>query len=90
MKSECESLLKKLTGRKFIVFTQRGNAAIMAALNLVKHLGMKRILIQDMGGWITYHQFIKKLKLNEIHLTTDYGLVIDFLNYIFFRYLLTV
>ena len=75
MKSECESILKKLTGKKHIVFTSRGNAAIMASLKLAKHLGFHKILIQDMGGWITYSQFIQKLKLEQIKIKTNFGLV---------------
>lgn len=72
---DCENILKELVDKKFVIFTKRGNAAILAALKLVKHLGMKKVLIQDMGGWITYPQFIDKLKLEQVRIKTNHGLV---------------
>lgn len=75
MKDLCVQELKKLTGKKYITFTKRGNASIKAALKLVKSLGYKKVLLQDQGGWMTYTQFIKKLKLDEERIKTDYGLV---------------
>jgi len=75
MKKECELELKRLTGKKYLVFVRRGNTAILASLKLVKKLGYETVLIQDQGGWMTYQQYIQKLKLNELRLKTDYGLV---------------
>ncbi|MBC8495754.1 DegT/DnrJ/EryC1/StrS family aminotransferase [archaeon] len=75
METPCSSEIKNLTGKKYVVFTARGNSAILAALKYVKQKGLNDILIQDQGGWITYPQYIKKLKLNQIKLTTNYGLI---------------
>ncbi|NQU99014.1 DegT/DnrJ/EryC1/StrS family aminotransferase [Candidatus Woesearchaeota archaeon] len=75
MKKECTSKLQELTGKNHIVFVRRGNTAILAALKLLKSLRYENVLIQDQGGWLTYSKYIEKLKLNEVKLKTDYGLV---------------
>ena len=75
MRDKCIAELKKITGKKYIAFTKRGNAAIKISLKLAKDLGNKDVIIQDQGGWITYSQFIDKLKLNKIHVQTDNGLI---------------
>jgi len=75
MKDKCTSILKDLTGKKYIFFTNRGNTSIKLALKLAKHLGKKELFMQDQGGWITYDQFAKKLKFEISLLKTDYGLV---------------
>ncbi|MFH1770788.1 MAG: DegT/DnrJ/EryC1/StrS family aminotransferase [archaeon] len=75
MREKCIAELKKLTGKKYIAFTKRGNAAIKVSLKLAKDLGNKDVIIQDQGGWITYSQFIGELKLNKVHVQTDYGLI---------------
>lgn len=76
MKQECISKLQELTNKEFIVFVKRGNAAIKQALEVAKFWGYScSVLIQDQGGWITYSQFIKKLKLREVMLKTNYGLI---------------
>ncbi|MBU0472268.1 MAG: hypothetical protein KKF89_01860 [Nanoarchaeota archaeon] len=75
MKSECESILKKLTGKKHVFFVRRGNAAILASLKFARDKSFDKVLIQDQGGWITYPQFVLKLKMQEVRLKTDYGLL---------------
>jgi hypothetical protein len=67
--------LKELTGKKHIFFTDRGNTSILLSLKLAKHIGKKKVFIQDQGGWITYEQFIRKLKFDYEFIETDYGLV---------------
>ncbi len=67
--------LKNLTNKEHIKLVSRGNKAILYALRIAKKLGKTKVLIQDQGGWITYKQFIKKLKLNLTELKTDYGLI---------------
>ncbi|MBN2422931.1 NUDIX domain-containing protein [Candidatus Woesearchaeota archaeon] len=69
------NILKELTGKKHIIFTDRGNTSILLALKLCKSLNKKDILIQDQGGWLTYRDFPKKLKLNLSEIKTDYGIV---------------
>ena len=75
MQKETEKLLKELTNKEHIKIVSRGNKAILYALRIAKKLGKTKVFIQDQGGWITYTQFIKKLKLNLNILKTDYGLI---------------
>ncbi len=75
MKKKSIDLLKEYTGKNEVFFTDRGNSSILLALKLVKSLGGKKIFIQDQGGWLTYYQFIKKLKLEKNILETDSGLI---------------
>jgi hypothetical protein len=75
MKTQCETQLKELTAKKHIFFTDRGNSSILLALKLAKNLGKKKAFIQDQGGWITYGQFLRKLKFEVINLETDYGVI---------------
>ncbi|MBW2991213.1 hypothetical protein KY348_05930 [Candidatus Woesearchaeota archaeon] len=75
MKERCESILKDLTGKKFILFVKRGNTAIRLALKLVKRLGYKKVLMQDQGGWLTYKSSCKKEKLEPVELGTHYGMI---------------
>ena len=69
------STLGKLTGKKNIFFTDRGNSSILLSLKLAKSLGKTKAFIQDQGGWITYGQFLRKLKFDIFTLETDYGVV---------------
>lgn len=75
MKEKCVDMLSELTGKKQVLFVQRGNVAIRLALKLAKHLGYKIALLQDQGGWLTYTQFCKKEKLEYSEIKTEYGLV---------------
>ncbi len=75
MKEQCKEILRNLTGKKFVLFVQRGNVAIRLALKLAKHLSHKIVLLQDQGGWITYTQFCKKEKLEYSEIKTDYGMI---------------
>ena len=70
-------LLKGLTGKKYVLFTDRGNISIKLCLSLMKEKGIKNLIIQYQGGWITYKQFARKYKLNVLELATDYGLIND-------------
>ncbi len=78
MREECESLLRKLTRKEYIIFTKRCNASILASLKLAKHLGYKKVFIPDQGGWITYYQYAKKLKMQESRIRTSDGLFDSF------------
>ncbi|MBN2052014.1 DegT/DnrJ/EryC1/StrS aminotransferase family protein [Candidatus Woesearchaeota archaeon] len=75
MKEDCEETLRKITEKKYVLFVKRGNAAIRLALKLAKSLGCKTVLLQDMGGWITYKQFCEREKLDYHDLKTDYGIL---------------
>ncbi len=75
MKSKCGEHLKKITGKKNIFFTDRGNTSILLALKLAKYLGKTKAFIQDQGGWITYGQYLRKLKFEIIDLETDSGII---------------
>jgi|FLOH01.1.fsa_nt_gi hypothetical protein len=71
----CKNQLKKLTGKKYIIFTRRCNDSIKLALQIVKNKGFSKILTQDQGGWLTYTQFIEKLNLEEIRIKTNHGII---------------
>jgi len=75
MDKERNKLLKTLTNKQNIKLVKRGNKAILYALRIAKKLGKTKVFIQDQGGWITYKQFTKKLKLQLIEIKTDYGLI---------------
>ncbi|MFC2135459.1 DegT/DnrJ/EryC1/StrS family aminotransferase [Bacteroidota bacterium] len=75
MKKKCEEKLKELTGKNYIVFTRRGNSSILASLKLMKELGFQKVIIQEQGGWITYPQFIERLKFECERIITDYGII---------------
>lgn len=67
--------LRQLTNKKNVYLTRRGNTSIKDSLKFVKSIGFEDVFIQDQGGWLTYPQFIEKLKLNLYYLKTDYGLI---------------
>lgn len=69
--------LKSLTGKEFVMLTERGNKSIALTLKIAKSVGKKKILLQDQGGWITYKQFADKNKLQIIELKTDSGVLIE-------------
>lgn len=66
--------LKKLTGKE-IRIVERGNTAILYALEIAKKLNKSKVAIQDQGAWIVYKQYPKKIGLNLTILRTDYGLI---------------
>jgi hypothetical protein len=68
--------IRKTTSHKNVKLTDSGNKAIYAAFYYLRETGYKQIIIPDQGGWITYKQYPKKLKLDIIELKTDNGLVI--------------
>lgn len=70
---ECKAELQKITLAEEIEFTDRSNIAILASFRMFKKQGYDTVLMQDQGGWLTYPQFAKKLKLKIIYLPTDDG-----------------
>ena len=60
--------IKKNTNHKYVKVTDSGNKAIYAAFFFLKEQGYEQIIIPDQGGWITYKQYCKKLKLDVIEL----------------------
>jgi hypothetical protein len=74
-RSAAEVKLKQLTSKHHIFFTDRGNSSILLSMKLAKSFGKTKLVIQDQGGWITYSQYAKKLKLELLEMDTDYGLV---------------
>jgi mutator protein MutT len=67
--------LLNLSNQSNVFFTDRGNRSINLALKLAKNLGKTKAFIQDQGGWITYEQYLKKIKFDYHFLDTDYGVV---------------
>jgi hypothetical protein len=70
--------LKELTGKKEVFLVNRGNTAIKIALKILKTKGIRKILIPDEGGWITYRQFPKKLGFTTEEIKTENGLIKPF------------
>lgn len=66
--------LKELSGKQFIRLTERGNEAIDKVLELAKKIGMKKVIIQDQGGWIHYQKAPKKKGLEKIEVKTERGI----------------
>ncbi len=75
MKDKCEDYLKTNLKKRYVFFTPRGNISIRKALKLAKSLNKRKVLISDQGGWMVYHQAATKLRLKEITVKTDYGLM---------------
>ena len=75
MKSTAIEQLKRLTGKRYVYLTQRGNKSILLALKAVKSLGAKKVIIGDQGGWITYLQYPDRLHLNLIKIKTELGII---------------
>jgi hypothetical protein len=68
--------LCELVDKKYLLFTSRGNTAIKLSLEVLKLKNRySKVLIQDQGGWLTYPEFIQKLKFEKVELSTDYGLI---------------
>ncbi|MEA2035973.1 MAG: DegT/DnrJ/EryC1/StrS family aminotransferase, partial [Nanoarchaeota archaeon] len=69
-------LLKKYTGHRYIRLTSRGNTAIFAALYCVRGVkGIRKVLIPDQGGWLTYLKYPKMLGMPVEVLKTDNALI---------------
>ncbi len=66
--------LNKLTNKKNVILTTRGNRAILQALRYArtKH---DTLYLADQGDWITYEQYGKKLKFKIIELKTKRGII---------------
>lgn len=68
--------LLELVDKKYLVFVNRGNTAIKLILEALKlEKKYSKVLLQDQGGWLTYPQFVEKLKFEKIELKTDYGII---------------
>ena len=69
---QATQILQGLLGKKKIFLTQSGDHSILYSLELAKKLGKEKVFIQDQGGWLTYRDYPKKLKMQKIELKTDY------------------
>lgn len=69
------TILKILTEKKHVLFTNRGNASIKLAMRLVARLGKSNVLYQEEGGWLTYKKSIEQARLQPVLLSTNDGLV---------------
>ncbi len=71
--------LQEITAHDNIILTNRGNTAIRLALKYVKELNKdndkRMIFIQDQGGWMSYHKYTEKLKLQKFDLQTTFGVL---------------
>ncbi|NTV24355.1 MAG: hypothetical protein HGA85_08380 [Nanoarchaeota archaeon] len=75
MMEKASQEIGKLVSKKHVFFADRGNTAILLALKLAVSLGKSRLFMQDQGGWITYGQYGRKLKLEMISFATDHGII---------------
>lgn len=75
MAEEIKKQLIRFTDCTDIRIVKSGDKALLYALRIAKRLGKTKVIIQDQGGWITYYQYSKRLKLEIIKLKTDYGLI---------------
>lgn len=75
--NRCIELLKKYTHHNHVKLVHRGNAAIMAALYMIRKVQDKRVivLIPDQGGWISFKTYPNMLGLQIIEVKTDRGLI---------------
>jgi len=74
--NDIRNKLKKLVHKDNIILFPSGNKALLQALKIARDKGKTKLLIQDQGGWITYKQFAKKLRLEIVEMKTDHGLLI--------------
>src|SRR3989344_6094882 len=76
MSSECSTLIKKYTKKKYVTITDRGNTAIDLALQLVKeHSKKTTILIPDQGGWVHFEKASPRFGFQIKKLKTNYGII---------------
>jgi len=76
IKEKCITKLKELTGKKYVLFTDKGNSAIKISLKYVKEIkNRESIWIPDQAGWMTYKQFTKKLKFDINIIKTECGFI---------------
>jgi hypothetical protein len=67
--------LRKLTGKKFITLSRRGNVAIKHALEIAKSRDYATLLIPDQGMWMTCKESAQKAGLRIVELPTDDGII---------------
>ncbi len=66
--------LGELVRHSTIRLTNCCNSAILLALHMAKKSGVKTILIQDQGGWLTFKTFPPLLGLEVVEVKTEYGI----------------
>ncbi|MGE0793455.1 MAG: hypothetical protein AB7V77_04735 [Candidatus Woesearchaeota archaeon] len=76
-KENCRTILKILTGKENVKFTEKGDFSIKYALEIAKNLDKLNCLIQDEGNWYKYEKFINEKEMNCIRLITNYGLIFE-------------
>lgn len=64
-----------IVNKKNIILTNRGNKSIEYAYKLCKGKGLSRVLIQKVGGWMTYDRLASKLGLEFDYVNTNDSLV---------------
>ena len=74
MQDQLINRIKKLTGKKYVTLVHRCNRAIFLALRIAQQAGKDTVLMPDMGGWLTFRQYSKKLGMKIVELKTECGL----------------
>lgn len=72
---EATEKLSELFRKNNIKLAESGDHTILAVMKFAKQMGKEKVLIQDQGGWLTYHDYPKKEGLQVIELKTDYGII---------------
>jgi len=74
-KENCRTMIKILTGKPNVIFTNRCNTSIKKSLHIALSINRSNVLIQDEGGWLYYDKFIKQNGLDSIRMITNHGLI---------------
>ena len=77
-KDEAASLIKKYTNKEFVYFLPRANRAIKLALRFAKSKGLNKVVTADEGGWLTYIDYAKALKMELVLVKSDHGIIKKF------------
>ncbi|MBN2567278.1 hypothetical protein JXB02_04300 [Candidatus Woesearchaeota archaeon] len=75
MRAAAERMLKDITGKRHIIFVERGNEAIRLSLGIVRGAGYDTVRIQDQGGWMKYEDYARGWDLSVERLPTDHGII---------------
>jgi hypothetical protein len=76
MKKQIVKQLLNNTNHKNVIVLNRGNDAIYAALEIVKNVSAKNIvLIPDQGGWLTYPKYPPQLGFEVVKVKTVRGVI---------------
>ncbi len=74
-KETARTLLKIITGKEYVFFTNKCNESIKLALKMAHNDHRTHALIQDEGGWLTYKKYTKQIGFELTKMVTNDGLI---------------